>query len=190
MSPTPALERNRRAIVEAAVHLWATAPQASLGEVARAAGVGRTTVHRHFPDRSRLLAAVDQACREQFDEATRRARPDEGEAMEALHRLCGEYLELGDYLALVIADQPLVDADSWDDSEDDLVALVERGHQDGSIDRSLTATWVVTCLWVLVYASSSVLRSGGVSRREVATMLEKTLGTGLRPVASWSSTVS
>lgn len=181
MSSSPTIERNRRAIVEAAVHVWASDPNASLGDVARAAGVGRTTVHRHFADRGQLLAAVDEACREQFGEAARRARPESGEAMEALHRLCSEYLELGDYLALVIADQPVIDSDDWDDSEDYLVGLVERGHRDGSIDRSLSPTWVVTTLWVLIYASSSVLGSGQVSRREVTAMLEKTLGTGLRP---------
>lgn len=181
MDLSPTMERTHRSIVEAAVSVWATRPTATLAEVAQAAGVGRTTLHRYFADRAQLLAAVDQACQERFGEATLRARPGEGDAMEALHRLCGEYLELGDHLALVIADQPIVDSDTWEGSDDFMVALVERGHRDGSIDRSLSATWVVTCLWVLIYASRLVLVAGGVSRREVAAMLDKTLATGFRP---------
>ncbi|MEU1179064.1 helix-turn-helix domain-containing protein [Streptomyces sp. NPDC005820] len=48
----------RRAILDAAITLLATDPTASLSEVAAAAGVGRTTVHRYFPERSDLLAAI------------------------------------------------------------------------------------------------------------------------------------
>jgi AcrR family transcriptional regulator len=50
--------RTRRAILDAAVVLLAGDPTASLGDVAAAAGVGRTTVHRYFPERSDLLAAI------------------------------------------------------------------------------------------------------------------------------------
>ena len=45
----------------------------SLGEVAAAASVGRTTLHRYFPERSDLLAAIAVHPLEQVAAATERA---------------------------------------------------------------------------------------------------------------------
>ena len=51
--------RNRERIVAAAVKLVARdGAQASLEEIARRAGVGSATLHRHFPSRGALLEAV------------------------------------------------------------------------------------------------------------------------------------
>ncbi|MDQ3577436.1 MAG: TetR/AcrR family transcriptional regulator, partial [Actinomycetota bacterium] len=41
--------RTRRAILDAAISVLSRNPAASLAEVAEAAQVGRTTVHRYFP---------------------------------------------------------------------------------------------------------------------------------------------
>lgn len=51
-------ERNRERIVEAATRLLAQSPATSLSDIAAAAGVSRSTLHRHFPDRGALEAAV------------------------------------------------------------------------------------------------------------------------------------
>lgn len=50
--------RNRDAILRAAAELFATTPDPSISEVARAAGVTRVTVYRHFADRDALLLAL------------------------------------------------------------------------------------------------------------------------------------
>jgi len=51
-------ERNHRLVIEAGIELLASDPEAGVHEVADAAGVGRTTVYRHFPNRESLLEAV------------------------------------------------------------------------------------------------------------------------------------
>jgi serine phosphatase RsbU (regulator of sigma subunit) len=51
-------ERNREAILEAAARLMEQSPGASLADVADAAGVSRSTVHRHFGSREALRAAA------------------------------------------------------------------------------------------------------------------------------------
>lgn len=52
-------ERNRERILEVAGRLFAeTGGKASIEDIARAAGVGVGTVHRHFPTKEQLLAAV------------------------------------------------------------------------------------------------------------------------------------
>ena len=50
--------RNRERIVEAAGRLLAQSPAASLTDIAAAAGVARSTLHRHFPDRRSLEEAL------------------------------------------------------------------------------------------------------------------------------------
>ncbi|WP_345780906.1 helix-turn-helix domain-containing protein, partial [Gemmatimonas sp.] len=44
----------RDRIVEAAATVWAADPSATLDVVAQRAGVGRATLHRHFPSRAAL----------------------------------------------------------------------------------------------------------------------------------------
>lgn len=53
--------RNLAAILEAAALLLSERPNASMGEIASAAGVHRATVHRHFASRDDLVSAVRQA---------------------------------------------------------------------------------------------------------------------------------
>ncbi|WP_159149695.1 TetR family transcriptional regulator, partial [Dietzia lutea] len=48
---TGARARTRSAILDAAVEVLAEDRQASMADIATAAQVGRTTVHRYFPER-------------------------------------------------------------------------------------------------------------------------------------------
>ena len=105
--------RTRDAIISAAIETWAEDSRATLAQIADAAGMGRSTVHRYFADRNELLAAVDQECQRRFVGATERARPGDGLGLEACHRLCEEFLGLGSVLRLIFADNPLVNPDSW-----------------------------------------------------------------------------
>ena len=50
--------RNRQLILEATTALVLENPQASMGEIAERAGLTRSTVYRHYPDRDELLRAV------------------------------------------------------------------------------------------------------------------------------------
>lgn len=50
--------RNRQLILEATTALLLENPQASMAEIAERAGLTRSTVYRHYPDRDELLRAV------------------------------------------------------------------------------------------------------------------------------------
>jgi serine phosphatase RsbU (regulator of sigma subunit) len=51
--------RNRERILDAAERLLEQSPSATLGDIAAAAGVSRSTLHRRFANRDELLAALD-----------------------------------------------------------------------------------------------------------------------------------
>jgi AcrR family transcriptional regulator len=168
--------RTRRAIVDAAVRELARDASVSLGQIADAAGVGRTTLHRYFPERSDLLEAVGAETGARLAEAHARARLEDGTAREALRRLCPEYLLLGDLLTLLFTE--VVPDSSLDDGCDDadpLAHLVARGRADGSIDPELSANWVVGTLWSQLYLAWETLREGRESRHDVVQQLMRTV---------------
>lgn len=170
------VRRTRRLIIDAAIETLGQRQSAPLGEIADAAEVSRSTLHRHFSDRGQLLASMDGECRRRFDEATARARIAEGTALESLTRLGLEYLGLGSVLSLIFADNALIDPDSWDDSgEQELTTLIERGHTDQSIDAQLPVGWVVTTLWVLLFGAWQAQISDAVDRHQVPQLLSRTL---------------
>ena len=186
MSQSPVQERTRQSIVTAAIETWAEDRNATLAQIAAAADVGRSTLHRYFADRAELLTAVDQECQRRFVVATERARPGDGSGLEACHRLCQEYLELGPVLGLIFADNASVDPDSWSasageagrvPSEDDdpFAEAVLRGHRDRTVDPELPVGWAVTALWMLLYSAWLYSSTGQASRREVSVLLVRTV---------------
>lgn len=159
--------RTRRAILDAAVGVLSQDFGASLGEVAAAAGVGRTTVHRYFPERSDLLAGIVSDVLERAEVSTARARLDEGSALDAFDRLCQEYFELGDALTLVFNHPQLMSGEEWEEeaeSDRAVFALVERGHAEGTIDPELDPRWVQQVLWCLLYGAWEMARDHGMPK--------------------------
>lgn len=180
-NPLDRTSRTRRDVVDAAIEVWALDNTASLTAVAAAAGVGRTTVNRHFPDRAALVAAVDAECRARFGQAAERADLGTGTGWERLRRFCLEVLALGPVLGLVFADNALVDPDTWgEDEEDDPFALaVAVGQQDGSLAADLPLEWVVTHVWTSLFGAHLITRTDGPLRHEAGQLLVRTLGRGL-----------
>lgn len=175
VAETGARARTRRAILDAAVTVLSGNATASLSEVAQAAEVGRTTLHRYFPERSDLLQALGQESVAAVVLAIERSRPDDGTGLEALQRMCHELFELGDLLMMVF-NQPqfaeLLDWESapWADKAQEAVVL--RGHRDGSIDPDLPQAWVVNLVWTLLYSGWSYVTEQKATKHEA---LELTL---------------
>ena len=70
MSRREDARRNRERILEAAGLLLAQSPSAPLADIATAAGLSRSTIYRHFPNREALIAGMGERPR---------AAPPEGE---------------------------------------------------------------------------------------------------------------
>ncbi|MCL2594394.1 MAG: TetR/AcrR family transcriptional regulator [Promicromonosporaceae bacterium] len=182
--PSAARARTRRLLLDAAVVVLAKDAKASLGQIADAAGVGRTTLHRYFPERADLLAALTADFREQFAAANERAALADGLAAQAIERLCLEYLQFANHLALLVTDT-LSEKDVFIGDElaleASLHATVSRGHKDGSIDPALTPEWISATLYALIYAVGDLLAYTGVTRYEASRQLIHTLRKTLAP---------
>ncbi|MER0244344.1 helix-turn-helix domain-containing protein [Streptomyces sp. HSW2009] len=80
-------ERTVRAILEAAERVLSANPAASMEQIAEAAGVARTTVHRRFVSRDALLAALAAWATQRFHDAVESARPDSVPPAVALYQV-------------------------------------------------------------------------------------------------------
>ncbi len=170
--------RTRRAILDAAVRVLAESPSASVADVAAVAGVGRTTVHRYFPERSDLLAGIEADLLERIDAATRAARTTEGPAGAALRRLCEEYFTLGDVLTLVYQDPTLLGRVRWTEatgSDLALLELVERGQREGEFDPAVDASWVCGVVWSLLFTAWLHARDPRASTHETLALCLETV---------------
>ncbi len=176
--------RTRRAILDAAVEVLTADPAASLADIASAAGVGRTTVHRYFPERADLVTALSSSAMEQVTEATERARPADGPAIEALERVCQEYFDLGRVLTLVFNDPQQYGSPEWDacsPADKALLETVERGHVDGTIDPRLSPLWVQNLLWSMLYSAWQHAQDAQVSRHHALDLCLYSIRKTLRP---------
>lgn len=151
IGPVP---RTRLALLSAATSVWARDPGASLGAIAAAAGTSRSTLNRYFPDRDTLVAALRAHVSTELTAATERGHPSHGTGIAALLRVCAEYGRLRELLTVAYGDLSGRDDHQAATTPDPaLVAIVERGQTDGSIDPTLPATWIVQVMWCLLDAS-------------------------------------
>lgn len=185
---TAARVRTRRVIVEAAITTLAGDPAASLTDIADRAGVGRSTLHRYFPDRNELHAAVAAAVNERLAEAQRRADLAGGTGREALIRLAREYFDLGDALSFMFAGN--VDVSDGSEPCDEVTDATTRGHADGTVDAAFPPQWVDYLMWCLLYAGWSLTNDAGGSRHDALQLIVRSLDGALRPAPDTGATPS
>ncbi|MDF2848040.1 MAG: TetR/AcrR family transcriptional regulator [Oerskovia sp.] len=176
---TGARARTRRAILDAAVSVFSSNQAASLGEVAQAAQVGRSTLHRYFPERADLMRAVGAEALDRTRAAILAARLDDGGPATALRRLVVEYFDLGPWYMLLFADPLLADDEAFwqesDTAEAPVRDLFERGQRDGVFDRSLTISWDQRTLWWTLFNAWSVVTEDCTSRSDALRMAVRSI---------------
>src|SRR5690606_33409501 len=139
--------RTRQAILDAAVSVLARDQAAPLAEVAKAAGVSRTTLHRHFADRAELLAAAIAEANDVIAAAITNADMSHGDAREALRRLVAGLIEAGDHIVFLFysyasTDDDQDDAERGDADDQAVIDLIRRGQSEGVITGDLDAKWI------------------------------------------------
>lgn len=135
--------RNRRAVVDAAGGLLLEQGDFSMSELARAAGITRPTLYRHFPDRACVLDAVaadlgpaiigqilDAFERLPLDQALDRLAADVvGVAAEHRHVLDLQHRGIDELARLIVPDEPIAD-------------FLERRQTTGELHADLDVGWL------------------------------------------------
>jgi AcrR family transcriptional regulator len=158
-------ERVAAAILEAAARILAVGgEQASMNDVAAAAGVARATLYRYFPSRQALL---DELARVAADEAGARlasARVEELAAEEGVRRAVRALIEAGDPFTVVARERVRPDPEQFEGRVlEPLRRLFEHAQSKGEIREDIPSAWLTDALVGLVV---SLLSSRPVLGRE------------------------
>jgi AcrR family transcriptional regulator len=170
--------RTRRAILDAAVAVLSADKAASLGDVAQAAGVGRTTLHRYFPERSDLVEALGAEAVERTRAAVTAARLDDGDPVSALRRLAFEYFDLGPWYMVLFSEMSDGEAEFWAEAEaveEPVRELLRRGQETGVVDDQLSVAWLVRTLWWMLFNAWSMADEGEISRADAMRMAVRSI---------------
>ncbi|WP_263247141.1 TetR/AcrR family transcriptional regulator [Saccharopolyspora rosea] len=169
------MTRDRDELLRSAAEFLGRRPNATQDEIAKAVGVSRATLHRHFAGRGELLAALESLAVEQLREALDAAELDRGPAEEALHRLVAACEPVSDYLALLYSQSQELDPDrslaAWEDIDDRIAALFRRGQQTGEFRPDLSALWLTDAFSSLVAGAAWVVRAGRAPARDFPRMI-------------------
>jgi AcrR family transcriptional regulator len=176
--------RNRERVLRTAQQLFATEGLGvSLDEIARRAGVGPGTVHRHFPAKEALyLAVATDQLRQLIAEAEALAADDDPAALfTLLSRMMANGAEnVAVKSALVAAEFDLRTAapDVAADLTRHVGDLLDRAHEAGVVRDDLTVDEVMA---LVAGAFAAIRHAGAETSRERSGRIAQLILDGLRP---------
>lgn len=169
------------------VHLLQTAtsvllkdPAASLGDVARAAGVGRTTLHKRFPTRTALIRAIANDALDLVESVLSHVDFDADDAIEDLvtrlvalgprveflMRFPGLERDVEVHARILVLDQPVLD-------------LITR-LQGTRLRRDLPAWWILHTLYSGLYNAWEAIVAGRLAPLDAPRFVLTTVFEGVR----------
>lgn len=159
-------------ILDSAAPVLAQRDQATMAELAEAAGVGRATLYRYFPTRDELVAALaDRA----LEETTRRlsdAALDRVDVREAVARICRALLAIGDRYAVLVREgvRPS-DGAAKRRIGRPMRAVIRRGIRDGGLRADIPVDAQVRLLGGMIGSAQRMVVDGAMGVEAAASMV-------------------
>ncbi|MBA2348836.1 MAG: TetR/AcrR family transcriptional regulator [Solirubrobacterales bacterium] len=166
-------ERNLTRIIEAATEVLAEDPTANMTEIARASGLVRATLYRHFPTREDLLIAICRDALERTAQAIIEAEPEHGSAPAGLARVIAalgiighRYRVISSGAVDIVAEPELMELAYA--AFVPVNALVVRGQQEGTLRADMSDRWVVAAIVALIGEAARAADRGDLERADMA----------------------
>ncbi|MGH3612003.1 MAG: TetR/AcrR family transcriptional regulator [Pseudonocardia sp.] len=180
-------DRTRRAVLETAARLLVKDAGTSLAEIAAAAGVSRTTVHRHFPTQQALLHALALKAVGGLSTALAECRLEDGSASQVLQRVADALVPMADelrFLDVGAAGWELPDLlERWYSVTAVLEVLIERGKAEGDLRPELPTAWIADVFAAAMWAAGDSVADGRLAARDAPRLVIDVLlrGAGTAP---------
>ena len=148
-------ERVAAEIVTAAAGvLAATGGQASMNDVALAAGVARGTLYRYFPTRNALIERLREVAIEDAAGRLSASRVEQVEPLEGVERTIRAFVDAGDVFVVGVRERGA--GGEFDASIiRPLRTLIERGQSADVLRNDMDAAWLAESLLGLILAGTS-----------------------------------
>ncbi|MEU5051138.1 helix-turn-helix domain-containing protein [Streptomyces sp. NPDC021096] len=169
---------DRERVLRAAAALLTRKSTASMDEIAKAAGISRATLHRHFAGRDALVRALEDLGIELFGRALDAARVDEGDASEAVRRLVAEAEPIAAMLAFLFSENQLYEGgtnEGWNRLDARVHALFLRGQEEGAFRIDLSPAWLTEALYGLIGTGAWAVHDGRVAAKDISRMVAELL---------------
>jgi AcrR family transcriptional regulator len=173
-------ERSVAAILAAACQVLNDRPEASMDDIATAAGVSRQTIYAHFRSRDALIGSLLERVTERVVDAIRAADLDTGPATGALIR----FIELawrafeGNPFMLHLA-TPSASPEQERDRHQPILAplehLVTRGQRTGEFDPAVPVSWLLAAIIGLGHAAGEEVRAGRLTPDQAIEALRRSI---------------
>ncbi|MGW1933756.1 TetR/AcrR family transcriptional regulator [Streptomyces sp. NPDC001919] len=175
---------DRTQVLHAAAALLSRKATATMDEVARSAGIGRATLHRHFAGRDALVRALEEHGLQEIEAALERAEPEAGSADEAVRRTVAEVEHLAPLLSFLVTENQLFEGDQqnegWARIDARVSALFRRGQEDGVFRIDLTPAWLTEAFYGLIGSGAWAVQDGRVAAKDFQYMIVELLLGGAR----------
>ncbi len=170
-------------LLETATRVLLTDPSASLGDVAKAAGIGRTTLHKRYPTRQDLVVALAESALDVVDEAVAGidlTRPTH----DVLDRLVTTLVPLGPRLEFLLRfpglEQDPRIAARLERLDQPFLAVVQAGQDTGRLRADLPAWWVLASLYAGVYSAWESIAAGRLAPLDAPKLVLTTVLKGVQ----------
>jgi AcrR family transcriptional regulator len=192
----PVVDRSRESVLRACLTLLVRTPELSLGDLASAIGIGRTTLHRMFAGRGDLITALAHQALDDLestyraagfgspevvaDSAAEPASPavPAADVLGQVSRLVGRLIPLGPSLMFLIRAREL-------DRDTDLTERIRRldgplhealaaAGRDGVLDPHLPPWWVAETLFATVWIAWEQVAEGRLAARDAQALVIRT----------------
>ena len=157
-------ERSIARIVSAARAELSRDPDATVEDIAKAAGVGRMTLYGHFRTRAELVEAAMTEALTAGEDILGRVDLG-GDAREAMTRLlASSWMLVAESSALLAAAQNVLPPgrvrDMHADAADRVENLIRRGQDQGAFRTDLPITWLVNAVQYILHGAAEEIRVG------------------------------
>ncbi|MFH8571094.1 TetR/AcrR family transcriptional regulator [Streptomyces sp. NPDC017993] len=175
---------DREQVLRKAAALLIRRATTPMDDIARAAGISRATLHRHFAGRDALIRALEELGIAQFTQAMDAAGLDEGNASDALRRLVAEAEPVAAVLAFLFTENQLFEGAEvnagWARLDARITALFRRGQEEGDFRIDLSSAWLTEAFYGLIGAGSWAVQEGRVARNDLNHSIAELLLGGIR----------
>jgi AcrR family transcriptional regulator len=172
----------KRPLLDVVAEVLVAQPGASLADVALAAGISRTTLHKQYATRDELVRAVGFRAIEIWESAVDAVAGEPG-TEAGLRKLLGAMIESGPQLTFLWRN-PSLDQDEeltrrFVEVERHCLAVLNRAKAEGVLSPTVPDWWLLETVFAIVYTAAESVHNGYLAPREAPGLALNTLLHGL-----------